>query len=433
MSTKMILPELGENITSGVVVSILVKVGDIIEAGQPVVEIETDKAVVEVPSDLPGKVEKIYITVGEEILVGGEILAIEPVSADRDDKKREVPPEPPSPTGQESSMKQPDAETPEPGIDRSQPAEGGPSLPPVPAAPSVRRFSREIGIDIRQVQGSGPGGRISRDDVKAYARSHPFRDLSQSKAAGYGFMAVAEPLPDFSRWGEVERQPMSMVRRKTATHLSAVWATVPQVTQFDRADISHMEQFRNTHAHRVEAAGGKLTVTSILLKIVAAALKAFPKFNSSIDLKKEEIIYKKYVNIGVAVDTDRGLLVPVVCDVDRKNLITLSSELTRLADRARTRKLSIEEMRGGNFTISNLGGIGGTAFTPIVNSPEVAILGVSRGRTEPVLQNDRFEPRMMLPLSLSYDHRIIDGAEAARFLAWIVTAIEQPLLLSLEG
>ncbi len=306
-----------------------------------------------------------------------------------------------------------------------------PALPPdkvAPAAPSVRRFAREIGIDINAVPGSGPGGRISKEDVKRFSKQlHTQREASRPVSAA----AEVKPLPDFSRWGAVQRKPMSTVRRRTAEHLSAAWTAIPHVTHFDQADMTHLEEFRKTHAKKVEAAGGKLTVTAILLKTVTAALKIFPRFNASIDMHTSEIIYKHYYNVGVAVDTDRGLLVPVIQDADKKSLLELSLDLNRLAELARTKKLSLKEMQGGNFTISNLGGIGGTAFTPIINHPEVAILGVSRGQMKMRHRNGQFEPRLMLPLSLSYDHRVIDGADAARFLRWIVEALEQPLLLSL--
>jgi len=259
--------------------------------------------------------------------------------------------------------------------------------------------------------------------------------LHQQRAASVvvSGLTPAVYLPDFSKWGEIEREPMSKVREKTATHLSGAWATVPHVTQFDKADITEMEKLRKQFAPKAEAEGGKLTMTAILLKICAAALRVFPQFNASVDMQNKEIVYKKYLNIGVAVDTDRGLLVPVIRDVDDKNIVDLSVELTQIAQKTRDRKLSLEEMQGGNFTISNLGGIGGTAFTPIVNAPEVAILGVSRSKYEPVYDNGKFEPRLMLPLSLSYDHRLIDGADGARFIRWVVEAIEQPFKIVLEG
>jgi pyruvate dehydrogenase E2 component (dihydrolipoamide acetyltransferase) len=226
---------------------------------------------------------------------------------------------------------------------------------------------------------------------------------------------------------------MRGVRRKTAEHLTEAWSVIPHVTQFDKADVSELEELRKRFAPKAEMAGGKMTMTAIALKVVASALKAFPQFNASIDLEKQEIIYKRYVNIGVAVDTDRGLLVPVLRDVDHKNIIEIAAELATISKKARDKKLTQDEMEGVTFTITNLGGIGGTAFTPIVNHPEVAILGLSRGRMEPLWVNDKFEPRLLLPLSLSYDHRLIDGADAARFLRWVVEALEQPFLLSVQG
>ncbi|HKB14163.1 MAG TPA: 2-oxo acid dehydrogenase subunit E2, partial [Vicinamibacterales bacterium] len=303
-----------------------------------------------------------------------------------------------------------------------------PEMPPAPAAPSVRRMARELGVDINQVPGTGPNGRISVDDVKAHVKR-------QVEAGSRGAGVAAVPLPDFSRWGAVERQPMRAVRRKTAEHLSAAWQTIPHVTQCDLADITALEELRKKYGKQVEAAGGNLTVTAIAVKVVASALRVFPQFNSSIDLGSDEIVMKKYVNIGVAVDTDRGLLVPVIRNADQKNIVQLAAELTQLSEKARNRKIALEEMQGGSFSISNLGGIGGTYFTPIVNAPEVAILGISRARMEPVYQKDtgEFAARMMLPLSLSYDHRVIDGADGIRFLRWVAQALEDLFLLSLQG
>jgi pyruvate dehydrogenase E2 component (dihydrolipoamide acetyltransferase) len=301
-----------------------------------------------------------------------------------------------------------------------------PDLPPAPAAPSVRRMARELGVDIAQVAGTGDAGRISIEDVKAHAKR-----LVTGAARSGG--SSAEPLPDFTRWGQVERQPMRAVRRKTAEHLTAAWTTIPHVTQGDLADVTGLEELRKRHAKSVEAAGGNLTVTAIAVKVAAAALKVFPQFNASIDLGSDEIILKKFVNIGVAVDTDRGLLVPVIRDADRKNILQISVELKQLSEKARNRKIALEEMQGGCFSISNLGGIGGTYFTPIVNAPEVAILGISRASIQPRHDNGAFVPRLMLPLSLSYDHRVIDGADGIRFLRWVVEALEQPFLLSLQG
>jgi pyruvate dehydrogenase E2 component (dihydrolipoamide acetyltransferase) len=296
----------------------------------------------------------------------------------------------------------------------------------------VRRLARELGLDIYNVSGTGPAGRISEEDVKAHAKATLAAAVSAAQAPQAS--RLAEPkLPDFTKWGKVERVSMRGVRRKTAEHLREAWVTIPHVTQHDRADITELEQLRAKFAPRAEEAGGKMTVTAIALKVCASALKVFPQFNASIDMEKEEIVYKQYINIGVAVDTDRGLLVPVIRDVDRKNIVELAAELSQLSKKARDKKLTPEEMEGGTFTITNLGGIGGTAFTPIVNHPEVAILGLSRGRMEPEWISGKFEPRLILPLSLSYDHRLIDGADAARFLRWIAEAFEQPFLLSVQG
>jgi pyruvate dehydrogenase E2 component (dihydrolipoamide acetyltransferase) len=302
---------------------------------------------------------------------------------------------------------------------------------PIPAAPHVRRLAREIGVNIRSVPGSGPGGRITEDDVKQCAKNALMQASVAAQAPRSSF--VEPELPDFAKWGKTERVSIRGVRRKTAEHLRQAWNTIPHVTQQDRADITELEQLRAKFAPRAEEAGGKMTVTAIALKVCASALKVFPQFNASIDMGKEEIIYKQYINIGVAVDTDRGLLVPVIRDVDKKNIVELAAEMTQLSKKARERKLTVEEMEGGTFTITNLGGIGGTGFSPIVNHPEVAILGLSRSRMEPEWVNNKFEPRLILPLSLSYDHRLIDGADAARFLRWIAEAFEQPFLLSVQG
>jgi pyruvate dehydrogenase E2 component (dihydrolipoamide acetyltransferase) len=287
----------------------------------------------------------------------------------------------------------------------------------------VRRLARELGVDIRRVPGSGPGGRISNEDVQAFVRS--------AMAGGGASTLAPSALPDFTKWGEVERKPMSNIRRKTAEHLSNAWNQIPHVTQHDKADITAVEELRKKYAAQAEKAGGKLTMTAIALKIAATALQRFPQFNASADMARNEIVYRKSVHVGVAADTPRGLLVPVIRDVDKKGIIDLAVELASVSEKARAGKLSLEEMQGGGFTITNLGGIGGTSFTPIVNWPEVAILGISRGSIEPVYDGKSFQPRLMLPLSLSYDHRVIDGADGARFLRWIADAFEQPFVLSL--
>jgi pyruvate dehydrogenase E2 component (dihydrolipoyllysine-residue acetyltransferase) len=446
------LPELGENIATGDVLRVLVKPGDMLAKDQPVLELETDKATIEVPSSVAGQIKDVKVKAGDKVKVGQTILSVDgsdtkpaaaaavppPAAASEPASQPAPAPAPPkvkARTPPEEEDARPVATPSQKVVDINrgarQAAESPASdLPVAPAPPSVRRMARELGVDIDQVAGSGPSGRISSEDVKAHAKR-----LVTAAADGGAVSASAEPLPDFTRWGAVERQPMRAVRRKTAEHLSAAWATIPHVTQNDAADITALEELRKRYSKQVEAAGGSLTVTSIAVKVAAAALKAFPQFNSSIDMAANELIVKKFVNIGVAVDTDRGLLVPVIRDADTKSITQLSIELSQLSEKARNRKIALDEMQGGCFSISNLGGIGGTSFTPIVNAPEVAILGISRARMEPVYNKEtrQFEPRLMLPLSLSYDHRVIDGADGIRFLRWVVEAIEQPFLLALHG
>ncbi|HKW00748.1 MAG TPA: 2-oxo acid dehydrogenase subunit E2, partial [Vicinamibacterales bacterium] len=300
----------------------------------------------------------------------------------------------------------------------------------VPAAPSVRRYARELGVDIASVPGTGPGGRIGQDDVKDHVKA-----VLAGGGAAPAFSPVA--LPDFAKWGEVEVRPMSNIRRKTAEHLTTAWRA-PHVTQHDKADVTALEDFRKAYGARVEKAGGKLTVTAITIKIVAAAIAKYPQFASSVDMAHNAIVFKKYCHIGVAVDTPNGLLVPVIRDADRKTITEIASDLAALSQKARDKKLGLDEMSGGVLSITNLGGIGGTAFTPILNQPEVAILGMSRTTIEPVWKDPstalgagQFVPRHMLPLSLSYDHRAIDGADAARFLRFVADGLEQPLTMLL--
>jgi pyruvate dehydrogenase E2 component (dihydrolipoamide acetyltransferase) len=283
-------------------------------------------------------------------------------------------------------------------------------------------------VDLAQVLGTGTGGHVSADDVKAHVRDRMSRPEEPQPAAGR-----PAALPDFSRFGPVEREPLSKVRRITAQNMVQAWTTIPHVTQFDQADITRLEAFRSQAAGRIAASGGKLTVTAILLKVCAAALRLFPRFNSSLDFQSDELVLKKYCHIGVAVDTERGLIVPVVRDVDRKPLSQVAVELQSLAQRTREKRVTPDELEGGTFTISNLGGIGGTGFSPIVYPPQVAILGVARTQAEPGLVDGKWQTRLMLPLSLSYDHRVIDGADGARFLAWIAEALADPYLLVTES
>jgi pyruvate dehydrogenase E2 component (dihydrolipoamide acetyltransferase) len=445
------LPELGENISQGDLVRLMISPGTRVSEGQPVMELETDKAVIEVPSSISGVVKEVRVKQGDKIKVGDVIFTLEGAAAPQTDRPKHVPVEHVS--GQqgarlafqaaiqaegktEEQALPPDQPQPQPP-DFAMPAQlgkvaGTEHREPVPAAPHVRRLAREIGIDIHDVKGTGPGGRISENDVKAYSKS-VLTSVAAAVQAPRGPQFAQPELPDFAKWGKVERVSIRGVRRKTAEHLWQAWTTVPHVTQNDKADITELEQLRARFAPKAQEAGGKMTVTAIALKVCSSALKIFPQFNASIDLAKDEIVYKQYINIGVAVDTDRGLLVPVIRDVDKKNIVELAAELTQLSKKAREKKLTLAEMEGGTFTITNLGGIGGTGFSPIVNYPEVAILGLSRSSMEPVWLNGKFEPRLVLPVSLSYDHRLIDGADAARFLRWIAEAFEQPFLLSVQG
>ena len=422
MPVQFALPDLGENIESGDVIRILVDVGDRLAEDQTVIELETDKAVIEVPSSVDGTVTEILVQQGDTIAVGQPILAVETAAVP---VAEEAPPAP-VPAVEPAPTPMPQAVAP---VVAEAPPAPTPTLTstddPVPAAPSTRRLAREIGVDIAQVQGTGPGGRISIDDVKAHSKKlHAARATAPSAATS---------LPDFSQWGAVERQPMTKVREITADRLAQAWATIPQVTQFDKADLTSLEKWRAEYGKKAEAAGGKLTPTAILIKVLGIALKVFPQFNASIDMAQREVVYKRYFHIGIAVDTPHGLLVPVVRDVDQKNIIELAVELSELAQKTRERKIGPADMQGGSMTISNVGTMGGTAFTPIVNPPEVAILGVARSQVEPTYIDGQLQPRTFLPLSLSYDHRLIDGADGARFLRWVCTALEDPFIALLEG
>jgi pyruvate dehydrogenase E2 component (dihydrolipoamide acetyltransferase) len=441
MIKEVRIPEISENVTSGKVVKVLVKQGDMIDVDDVLIEFETEKALVEIPSTVKGKVVELLAEEGAEMQVGDLIVKVE-TEGDEDqpaDTKDEPPKAaaidaPESEATEERAVQvkgagEKEADIPQrsaPGEEQKEaPAEE--KRPPAAAAPSVRRFARELGVDIHQLRGTGPAGRISQDDIKAavkQGRAHP---------AGVSVGAPQEPsMPDFSRWGPIETVDLPGVRRLTAQSTSVSWRTVPHVTQFDRADITHVESFIHANGPRLQKQGVKLTLTAVVMKICAAALVRFPRFNASIDPAQNRMVFKKHVHIGMAVDTERGLLVPVIRDADRRSIAALAGEIAQLAERARTKKIKPDEMEGGTFTISNQGGIGGTQFTPIVMWPQVAIMGVSRTAIEPVFVNGRFEPHPMLPLALSYDHRIIDGADAARFLRWICEGLEMPLKMVLD-
>ncbi|MCB1326769.1 MAG: 2-oxo acid dehydrogenase subunit E2 [Leptospiraceae bacterium] len=443
MATEVRVPELGENIETADVTAVLVEKGDQVQADQPLIEVESDKASLEIPAPAAGTVEEIRIKAGQKIRVGQVILTLggadAAASKSTEEKAESKEPEKapaqkekasesagPAKASTERASKPadtsegafPTGRAPGPASVSATPAETG---MPAPASPSVRRLARELGVDINRVQGHGPGGRISMQDVKDHVKG-----LVQRR--GGAAVAGAQPeLPDFERFGKTRREPMSGVRRKIADKMSLSWTSIPHVTQFDESDITELEAFRKQKGKLAEKAGGKLTVTAILLKVLAQALRRFPNFNASLDMDHDEIVFKEYVNIGVAVDTDHGLLVPVIRNVDQKGVIEISVELDGIAGRARERKIKPDELQGSNISLTNLGGLGTTYFTPIINWPDVAVLGVGRAKIQAVHRNGAFEPRLMLPLSISYDHRIIDGADAARFLRWIAEVLEQPL------
>jgi pyruvate dehydrogenase E2 component (dihydrolipoamide acetyltransferase) len=461
MANEIKLPELGEGIESAQVLSVLVSAGDTVKKDQTVIEVETEKATAEVPSDFAGTVKSVSVKEGDTIQVGQVLVVLEgdgaaaaaaPAKEEAPAAKAEPAAEPkPEPKPEPEPAPAPRAEAPaarpepEPKpaappaaskvLPMEPPAAAGPSAP---ASPSVRRLARELGVPIERIPGTGAGGRISEEDVKSFARALISRAAAPAPAAAPAGDApagrpAAPKLPDFTQWGEVERLPMSGTRRAVADAMVTAWTNIPQVTQFDEADITELERFRKSYAKRAEREGVKLTVTAIAVKVAAAALKAYPQFNASVDPEEEEIIFKSYVNVGVAVDTDRGLLVPVIRDADRKSVLEIARDLGEISAKARDRKIQLDELRGGTFSVSNLGGLGTTYFSPIVNWPEVAILGMGRSSTKGRMRDGNFEPRVVLPLAVTYDHRVIDGADAARFLRWIAEALENPLLLALEG
>jgi pyruvate dehydrogenase E2 component (dihydrolipoamide acetyltransferase) len=424
MKVEIKVPDIEENVESGIVAGILVSEGDKVKEDQPVIEVETDKAATDIPSTHAGTVEEIRVKEGDEVKVGQVIMILrageeEGSGKEKQEEKQketEAPEEEEKEKGgeEEKEKKEKKAAAAEEKEEKEEEKEETGKAGDIPASPSVRRLARESGVDLKQVKGSGPGNRIMEADVRAVAGESRKEEPERAAPAGEE---------------EVTREPMDRIRKLTASRMKQSWQQVPRVTQFDEADMTRMEEYRQQHRAAYEQKGGKLTITVILLKISAFALQRFSRFNARIDEEKEEIIYHRAVHVGVAVDTERGLLVPVVRDVDRKPLDKLSVELSELAEKARNGKISADELQGGNFTISNLGGIGGTGFTPIVYSPQVAILGVSRGQFRQVYLEDEFQKRLILPLSLSYDHRLIDGAEGARFLRWICQVLEDPFAL----
>jgi pyruvate dehydrogenase E2 component (dihydrolipoamide acetyltransferase) len=423
MARDFKLPDLGEGLTEAEIVKVLVAEGDQVQEDQPVFLVETEKAQVELPSPYGGRVSKVHVRPGQRIKVGAVLLTLDAADI-RAGGAKLSPPAPPTrgsaalPTGSPAA---------------APPAPAG--APPA-ATPATRRLARELGIDLATVKGSGPGGRITDDDVrgakgqppaagKAAEPAEPARPLEQTHAL--------PPLPRFEQWGPVERQPLRGVRRRSAEHLALAWSVIPHVTQHDQADITDLEALRRRHQPRVREWGGELTLTVLLVKAAAIALQSHPRFNASLDAAAGELVLKRYCHVGVAVDTEHGLMVPVLRDVDKKRVRDLAVELPKLAARTREGKASLDDLRGGTFTVTNTGALGGTGATPIINYPEVAILGVGRARQTPVVHDGQVAVRLILPLSLAFDHRVIDGMEAARFGSDLVRLLEDPERLLLES
>jgi pyruvate dehydrogenase E2 component (dihydrolipoamide acetyltransferase) len=448
------LPDLGEGIHEAEVVAILVKEGDRVQEGQPFMEVETDKARVQLPSPVDGTVEAINVRQDDTVKVGTVLVVFGDGSAPAGAAGEPAPARSgTSPSGDAQ------AETASQGGSPAAPAsplEGAKKGGPIPASPATRRLARELGVDLKQVPASGPAGLVTAQDVRTFAE----RALQQGETPGEQQASIAPeqapaapetfqegpaslgmaapavppvedyPLPDFGRWGRCEKVPLRSVRRATARHMAVAWSQVPHVNHQEAVDITRLESYRKEHQSEVAALGGRLTITVFVMKAVVAALKSFPRFNCSLDMRSEEIIVKHYYHLGVAVDTERGLVVPVVRDVDRKSIADLSVELKSLAERARAGETALEEMQGGTFTITNIGAIGGTGFSPIINYPEVAILGMGRAQMQPVVLGEDPEyqvvPRLMMPLVLAFDHRVADGADAARFTRMVKESLENP-------
>ena len=458
MAIDFKLPEVSEGVESADIAEILVSEGDVIEAGQVVMEVETEKAVVELPCPHAGKITKIHVSEGDSVDVGGLLLSIEAeVAAETEGAKKEPPPKEPalevepakpvSPRNESTPGDGPVKSPASPDISKGveEHGEKDPAVateataalvwreelagPPAPAAPSTRRLARELNVDLNLVKGTGAGGRITQDDVKTHVRSRSLAPRTNDVSAP---MAELPSLPNFEKFGEIQRQPLNKIARTSANHLSMSWRTIPHVTQHDLADITEIESARKAYMNGVGKNGPKITMTAIIIKACIGPLKMFPNFNASLDAASNELILKRYYHIGVAVDTENGLVVPVIRDCDQKSILEIADELTAIAQCARDRKLSMEDMQGGTFTITNLGGIGGTSFTPIINHPEVAILGLSRSIKQLELQNGQPVERLKLPLSLSYDHRVINGADAARFIVRLSHAMSDFMALLVE-
>ena len=433
------LPALGEGVESADVAEVMVSVGEVIPADAVVMELETEKAVVELPCPHPGKITQIHVSVGDTIPVGALVLSVETADVVADAPR-------PGETAPAESTVQPEVSGPSPRrgpappvtatLATKQDSPGDPVVAsPIPAAPSTRRLARQLGVDLRDVNGSGRGGRIIAEDVQAFVREQLDRPTLPATTRGGGEITVVSgsiappPLPDFSKFGLVERERMNKIARTAAENLTVSWNVIPHVTQHDQVDITDLEAARKRFTQGVGQQGPKVTMTAIVIKALAKCLQVFPKFNSSLDPETSEIVYKRFFNIGCAVDTPNGLLVPVIKNCDQKSILEIAADITELAELARDRKLPVESMQGATCTLTNLGGIGGVGFTPIVNYPEVCILGMSRGQKELRIIDGEIQERLILPVSLSYDHRVINGADAARFVVTLCNLLRDPFQL----
>ena len=429
MTTSFRLPDLGEGVHEAEILALPVTVGQTVAEGDVIMEIETDKAAVEIPSPYTGTVREILVEVGDMAVVG-DVLITFAAAADK------IGP-PPAPT--DTSRNRTEAVE---KFTARQPAAENKKRTPVPASPSTRRLARELGVDLHAVTPTGSGGIVTKEDVENHARqkttAKPSDKASESPASTPPTPAAPQPaapgrssLPDFTRWGEIERLPFRSIRRATANQMTSSWTQIPHVHSQDTVDITKLEAFRQKHKSEIDAAGGRLTMTLFAIKAVATALKTYPSFNASLDLQTQEIIVKRFFNIGIAVDTAKGLMVPVIKDVDRKSIKELAIEVNGAIDRVRAGTHSREEMQGGTFTISNAGAIGGSSFSAIINYPEVAILGLGQGRMQPAVVTDergghQIIPRLIMPIVLCFDHRVVDGADAIRFLRLVIDALEDP-------
>jgi pyruvate dehydrogenase E2 component (dihydrolipoamide acetyltransferase) len=426
MARPFKLPDLGEGIHEAEIQEVLVSVGDEVKEDQNILVVETDKAAVEVPSPYAGTVQEIRVEPGDLVSVGDVLLVFAGGAEEAaPGVEKEEPEKPKEALAKEKSV----------GGTARQPAKGE---RPVPASPSTRQLARELGVDLAHVKPSGPAGRVLAEDVRAFAEKGPSEEKAPSGAAPEkkeqapaeapetGLAPIAAPpLPDFGRWGAVERVPLRSVRRAIARNMALSWSQIPHVSHHDEADITELEELRRKYKDKMES--GSLTMTVFVMKAAAAALKAHPRFNASLDPASEEIVLKRYYHMGVAVDTERGLIVPVIRDVDCKSIADLAAELGELVERTQEGEASLDELLGGTFTLTNVGILGGTSFEPIINYPQVAILGMARALWKPVVRGGKeIVPRYILPLVVTFDHRVVDGADAARFMRTVVEVLENP-------